>query len=290
MIRLIGIDVDGTLLDSDGRLPDANRAAIHQAVEMGVHVALVTGRSYPFARPVADTLPSSISLIVSNGAVERSTDGATLARRLLDRQVARSVLHSTRQHRDSAALVFDRDADRQVVFETMDWEHPGRQRYWSRNHSHIAQSVPLEDALTEDPIQVMFNGEVEAMRPLAAALRDVIQQSRSRVTLGPPSGGPEFSVLMTEYIHRDFSLVDVTAPDATKGHALAWRAAQLGLTRDEVMAVGDNFNDMEMLEFAGTPVVMGNAVDELKTSGRFVTGHQNNAGLAQAIERFVLQR
>ena len=65
MIRLIGIDVDGTLLDSDGRLPEANRAAIHQAVAAGVHVALVTGRSYPFARPIADTLPSSISLIVS---------------------------------------------------------------------------------------------------------------------------------------------------------------------------------------------------------------------------------
>jgi hydroxymethylpyrimidine pyrophosphatase-like HAD family hydrolase len=172
----------------------------------------------------------------------------------------------------------------------MDWEHPGRQRYWSRNHSHIAQSVPLEDALTEDPIQVMFNGGVEAMRPLAAALRDIMQHSRSRITSEPPSGGPEFSVLMTEYIHRDFSLVDVTAPDATKGRALAWRAEQLGLTRDEVMAVGDNFNDLEMLEFAGTPVVMGNAVDELKTRGWFATGHQNDAGLAQAIDRFVLQR
>ena len=274
MIRLIGIDVDGTLLDSDGRLPEANRAAIHQAVAAGVHVALVTGRSYPFARPIADTLPSSISLIVSNGAVERSTDGSTLARRLLDRRVARRVLNSTRQHRHAAALVFDRDADRQVVFETMDWEHPGRQRYWSRNHSHIAKSVPLEDALTEDPIQVMFNGGVEAMRPLAEALRLVT--------------GQEYSVLMTEYIHRDFSLVDVTAPDATKGRALAWRAEQLGLTAEEVMAVGDNFNDLEMLEFAGTAVVMGNSVQELKDRGWHVTGHQNDDGLAQAIDRFVL--
>ena len=284
MIRLIGIDVDGTLLDSEGRMPDANRAAIHEAVSAGVHVALVTGRSYPFARPVADTLPSSISLIVSNGAVERSTDGSTLARRLLDRRVARSVLDSTRDHRDAAALVFDRDADRQVVFETMDWDHPGRQRYWSRNHSHIAQSVPLEDALTEDPIQVMFNGAVEAMRPLAEALRGLPG--------GPPSGDAagvqEFSLLMTEYVHRDFSLVDVTAPDATKGRALAWRAEQLGLTRDEVMAVGDNFNDLDMLEFAGTPVVMANAVDDLKDRGWHVTGHQNDAGVAQAIGRFVL--
>src|SRR5688500_1035254 len=94
VIRLIGIDVDGTLLDSEGRMPDANRTAIHAAVDAGIHVALVTGRSYPFARPVADRLPPSITLIVSSGAVERATDGTTLARRLLDRRVAAAVLAS----------------------------------------------------------------------------------------------------------------------------------------------------------------------------------------------------
>ena len=82
MIRLIGIDVDGTLLDSHGELPDDNVSAIHEAVSAGIHVALVTGRSYPFARPAADLLPNSISLIVSNGAVERGMDGSTFARRL----------------------------------------------------------------------------------------------------------------------------------------------------------------------------------------------------------------
>ena len=278
MIRLIGIDVDGTLLDSMGRMPADNRVAINDAVAAGVHVALVTGRSYPFARPVADSLPPSISLIVSNGAVERAVDGATLARRLLDRGIARRVLTATLPHRDAAALIFDRDEERQVIFETMDWEHPGRKRYWSRNHSHIAQSIPLEDALTEDPIQVMFNGSVDAMRPLADALR------RSMAT---SDGTRTYSVLMTEYEHRDFSLVDVTAPEATKGRALAWRAEQLGLARDQVMAIGDNFNDLEMLEFAGTPVVMSNAVDELKLRGWHVTGHQNDAGVAEAIRRFV---
>ena len=273
MIRLIGIDIDGTLLDGKGVMPEANRTTIHAAVASGVHVALVTGRSYPFARPVAERLPPALSLIVSNGAVERNMDGSTLARRLLDRDVARRVLDATRSHRDAAALIFDRDVDRQVVYETMDWEHPGRQRYWSRNHSHIAQSVPLEDALTEDPIQVMFNGTVEQMRGLCGWLR---------------AEARDCSVLMTEYVSRDFSLVDVTSPEATKGRALAWRARQLGLTRDEVMAVGDNLNDLEMLEFAGQPVVMENAVDELRSRGWHVTGHQDEAGVAQAIERFVL--
>jgi Cof subfamily protein (haloacid dehalogenase superfamily) len=273
MIRLIGIDVDGTLLDSEGRMPDANREAIEAAVAAGIHVALVTGRSYPFARPVAEPLPTSITLIVSNGAVERTMTGATLARRLLDRRVARAVLDATRPHRDAAALIFDRDDGRQVIFETMDWEHPGRKNYWARNQSLIDRSIPLEEALVEDPIQVMFNGSAAAMGELAAALR------RDAV---------DFAVSLTEYVHRDFSLIDVTAPTATKGRALAWRAARLGLGRDEVMAIGDNFNDLEMLEYAGTPVVMANAVESLKHRGWHITGHQNEAGLAQAIRRFAL--
>jgi len=254
-------------------MPDANRDAIHAAVAAGIHVALVTGRSYPFARPVAEPLPATITLIVSNGAVERSTDGAVIARRLLDRAVARRVLDSTRAYRDAAALIFDRDDGRQIVFESMDWEHPGRKNYWLRNQRLIEQAVPLEDALGEDPIQVMFNGAADAMRLLAATLQ---------------RGATAFAVSLTEYVHRDFSLIDITAPAATKGRALAWRAEQLGLTRDEVMAVGDNFNDLEMLEYAGTPVVMANAVEGLKQHGWHQTGHQDEAGLAQAIQRFAL--
>ena len=274
MIRLIGIDVDGTLLDSTGRMPAANRDAVHAAVSAGAHVALVTGRSYPFARPVAEHLPDAVSLIVSNGAIERTKDGSTLARRLLPRTVAHGILDATRSFRESAALIFDRDEERQIVFESMDWTHPGRQAYWARNQSRIGQSEPLEAALVEDPIEVMFNGSVAAMRALASGL----------------DGDGAFAVSLTEYEHRDFSLLDLTAASATKGRALAWRAEQLGLTAAEVMAIGDNFNDVEMLEFAGTPVLMQNAVEALKTRGWHVTGHQDEGGVAQAIEAFVLRR
>jgi Cof subfamily protein (haloacid dehalogenase superfamily) len=278
MVRLIGIDVDGTLLDSDGHLPEANRDAIHAAVDAGIHVALVTGRSYPFARPVADPLPASITLIVSSGAVERATDGSTLARRLLSSDVAAAVLEATRAVREHTAVIFDRDEARQIVFESMDWSHPNRRGYWARNSRLIHQQVPLEASLVEDPIQVMVNGDPAAMRVLAESLR------RS----AGPADAPIYSVSLTEYIHRDFSLVDITAPGATKGRALQWRAAQLGIAREDMMAVGDNFNDVEMLEAVGIAVIMGNADPELHRPGWHVTGHQNDAGLAQAIRRFAL--
>jgi len=273
VVRLIGLDVDGTLLDSRGSVPAANRAAVHAAVSAGVHVAVVTGRSYPSVRPLLDGLPDGLVVIVSNGAVERRMDGQTVVRRLLDRRVARDVLGATVGHRSAAALVFDRDDRRQILFESMDWAHPARQGYWFRNRDLIDCTTPLEDALVEDPIQVMFNGGVDEMRKLSEALTH---------------DATEFAVALTEYPERDFSLVDVTAPEATKGFALASRASALGVAAEDVMAVGDNFNDIGMLEFAGVPVVMGNAVLSLKRPGWHVAPAHDDAGVAHAIHRFAL--
>src|SRR5437660_3437741 len=123
MIRFLAIDIDGTLLDSRGRLPDAHRDAVVQAAERGLEIALVTGRSFHFARPVADLLPIPLTLIVNNGAVVKDKRGATAMRHVLPREAARHVLVETTAYEDSVAIVFDResvDDARQIVFERMD--------------------------------------------------------------------------------------------------------------------------------------------------------------------------
>ena len=97
-----------------------------------------------------------------------------------------------------------------------------------------------------------------------------------------------FEVAVTEYVDRDFSLVDVLPAGCTKGSTLAEWAARRGYGRDEVMALGDNLNDREMLDFAGQAVVMGNASEELKTLGWPVTLSNDDGGVAAAIERYVL--
>lgn len=271
--RLIAIDIDGTLIDSRGRIPEENLAAVREAMGAGLDVVLVTGRSFPFARAVAEPLPDAITLIVSNGAIERTLDGRTLARRLLSREIAERVLDRTRAYRHHSAVLFDREAHGHVIAETMDWEHPHRRGYWEKHRHFIGHATPLETALSEDPVQVMFNGDVATMREVHAAIR----------------GFEGASVCLTEYERRDFSLVDVTAATATKGQALAWRAATLGLEQDQVMAIGDNLNDVEMLEFAGVPVIMGNAVAALRNRGWHETATQDEAGVAQAIRRFALK-
>jgi Cof subfamily protein (haloacid dehalogenase superfamily) len=275
MIRLIAIDVDGTLLDSRGRVPDANLEAIREASSRGVRVVIVTGRSFYFALPAVAALPDPLLLIVHNGALTRARSGETLMRRLLARDVARGVLGHTRTWRDHAALLFDRPLEGQMVYDRLDWTQPNRSRFKARNEAILLQVPALEEALGEDPIQVTFNGEVQTMRELVAELAAFPQVG-------------EVSVSLTEYPLRDFSLVDVCRKETTKGTSLARLAASLGLDRDEVLAVGDNHNDRDMLEWAGTGVVMGNAEDELKSLGFHVTGTHDEAGLAQAIRRFVL--
>jgi len=278
VIRLLAVDIDGTLLDSRGRLPDAHRDAIVAAVARGVEIALVTGRSFHFTRPIADLLPVPLTLVVNNGALVKKTDGTTQMRNLLRRGVARELLEATRAYEDSVAIVFDRPDERQIVFERMDWTHPQRRGYYEKNKAFIAEApVPLAEMLTDDPVQVMFNGGVAPMRMLVDALR-----SRP--------GADRYTVAITEYEPRDFSLVDVNAAGCSKGTTLARWTQTRGWTRDEVMAVGDNLNDVEMLDFAGTAIVMGNATPALRSGRYLVTGTNDEGGLADAVRVHLLSR
>jgi Cof subfamily protein (haloacid dehalogenase superfamily) len=275
MIRLLAIDIDGTLLDSRGQLPDAHRDAVIEAVDRDIEIALVTGRSFHFTRPIAELLPIPLTLIVNNGAVVRDETGATALRHLLPRSAARLVLEETRAYEDCVAVIFDRPDERQIVFERMDWSHPHRRGYYEKNEAFIAQAPsPLADMLTEDPIQVMFNGGVAAMRTLTAALRALPAADR-------------YAVAITEYEARDFALVDVNGAGCSKGGTLARWAGARGLGREAVMAVGDNFNDVEMLDFAGVAVVMGNAAQALQSRGYHVTGSNDEGGLAAAVKAHV---
>ena len=269
-VRVIAIDLDGTLLDSEGHVPAVNRQAILDAVEKGVEVVLVTGRSFHHARPVADDLPDRIVLIVSNGALIKTHQGETVVQHFLPRQVAGGIITATRPFREGAAVVFDRADGRQYVFERIDWQHPNRRPYFERNRAFIVEHTPLEDALIEDPVQVMFSGSVAAMRDLAARVRSLSRADR-------------FTVTLTEYEDRDFSLLDVTTQGCSKGAALAEWVTRRGVTAAEVMAIGDNLNDREMLEFAGHPVVMGNAVAELKAFGWPQTRSNDEGGVAAAL-------
>jgi Cof subfamily protein (haloacid dehalogenase superfamily) len=275
-VRLIALDIDGTLLDSRWKLSEANRAAISEATRRGIEVALVTGRRYDFAMPVARELDSPLTMIVSNGALVRTQDGKTHVRNLLPLEAARKVLKLTLPWREGAGVVFDRPHENQLMLETFETDDPIRQAYYDRNKEFLGCAKPLESCLTEDPLQVMLSGKVELMREAQATLR-----------AAPFSD--EYRLAATVYETRDFSMMDILHPECSKGAALAEWAAMRGYDRGEVMAVGDNHNDMEMLTYAGIPIVMGNGVRELKNFGWHETASNDENGVAVAIEQFALR-
>lgn len=275
-MKLIALDIDGTLLDSRWTLPEANRVAIAEATRRGIEVALVTGRRYDFAMTIALQIGAPLTMIVSNGAIIRTQDGETHLRHLLPRETAARVLEITRPWRDSTGVIFDRPRENQVILEVFATDDPIRSAYYARNKEFIGQAVPLESCLTEDPLQVMLSGKVDSMREVEAVLRAA-------------EAAEGFKVASTVYESRDFSMIDVIHPQCSKGAALAEWATLRGLAREEIMAVGDNHNDLEMLSFAGVPVVMGNCVPELRNFGWHETASNDHNGVAAAIELFALR-
>src|SRR5262249_39717968 len=219
-------------------LPEANRTAIAEATRRGIEVALVTGRRYDFAMPIARKLDSPLTMICNNGALVRTHDGETHLRHLLTRETARKVLECTLPWREGAGVVFDRPKANQIILEVIDTDNPIRTTYYNRNREYLSQCIPLEDCLIEDPIQVMFSGKVKSMREAEAVLRAT-------------PFAKEFGLAITCYENRDFSMIDVINPLCSKGSSLAEWANMQGYAREEVMAVGDNHNDLEMLSFAG---------------------------------------
>lgn len=276
-IRLLAIDIDGTLLDTRFGLSEANREAVVAAHRRGVEVVLVTGRRFTFAQPIVTQFPIELTVIASNGALVKSKNGVTLWRQLLPRQQARAVLAAAGPYRRNALLLFDREGKGQIVAERMDPAHAPLEGYFERNRDYLMQVAPLEDALTEDPIQVLFAGAVEPLRGLEQQL------------LRAPCASA-INLARAEYPQRDFTLLDVLDRGCNKGNALARWAAERGFRREETMAIGDNWNDREMLEFAGLPVLMGNSSDELKQTGWAVTAGNDEDGVAAAVTKYLLSR
>ena len=274
-VRLIALDIDGTLLNSRWKVSDTNRKAIQDAAGRGIEVALVTGRRYDFALPVAQDLGCPVSMIVNNGGLIRSNDGQTRLKKLLSVDAARSVLQLGRAWHDGAAVIFDRPRANQLILERLDRDDSIRYAYYSRNLDYIGVVSPLESCLTEEPLQVMFSGCVADMDELEHLL------------LASPLAA-NLKLAATKYAAKDFAMLDVLPPGCTKGAALAEWAALQGFERDEILAIGDNHNDLEMLEFAGIPVVMQNCVPELKIYGWHETHSNDHDGVAAAIEKFAL--
>ena len=271
-IRLIAADIDGTLLNSHFQISERDLAALRRAHAEGVEIILVTGRRHTFALPIAQQLGFDLWIISSNGAVTRSLAGHTFHRDLLPASVCRQLCESLREFRGNTVLTFDTNEKGAIVLEHMRELNESIQRWLEKNLQYIDFVIPIENSLVTDPVQAMLCGRIERMHQALARLAEC-------------GFADKFTVLRTEYPIRDLSIVDILSQGCSKGHALARWAKYRGLAREQVMAIGDNYNDIEMLAFAGQPFIMGNASQDLRSRGWNVTLSNDEHGVAAAIEQ-----
>ena len=286
-ISFLALDLDGTLLDSRGNISERNRLAIDNAREHGVHVALVTGRRFRDSRPVALELGLDIPLISHNGALTKhAATLQTVSVLPLPLDGARDALRVGREAGADALLSDDHEGFGVLVYDHLRGGNTAANKYvsWARRiHGEVEganavrQVASLEDYLDHEPIHLSFSGTCNEMDQLEESLKSEL--------------GSTVKILGTKYLEQDFTLLDILNPAASKGAGVAAAAAELGVDRDEIMAIGDNYNDLEMLLFAGVGVVMANAPLTLREiAGLHPTASNREDGVALAIEQFILNR
>jgi Cof subfamily protein (haloacid dehalogenase superfamily) len=287
-VRLIAIDIDGTLLPtSSTTISRRNCVALREAQAAGIHVVIATGRRHQYAGPVLEQvglLPRSV-MISSNGSVVRQFDGKLIQRNLLPAATARALCPALRPFGQTMVFTFDREpGDREaapsLVVESIASLNRSIGLWVESNRNDMIEIAPLERAFDQEeaPIQGMLCGQIAQVRAAQHALEGMDLAAK-------------VAMHRTEYAERDLGILDILPPNCSKGHALADYAGSVGLEAAEVMAIGDNFNDLAMLEYAGQAVLMGNAGEELQTIGRrhgwAVTVSNDHDGVAETLEPLI---
>lgn len=263
--KLIAADLDDTLLDENRRLTDPLKQAIVAVRQAGVYFTISTGRMFRSALPYARELGLKIPLITYHGAlVKNALTGEVLLYRPLPSVYAKEIV--THVHELGYHLNAYLDDELYMEHDTPE----------GRRYSEIAGVKPelvgdLLCILDRDPTKIVVIAREQLLDRLSAGLMP-LYAGKVHIAKSKP--------FFLEFSH----------PLATKGHALAALAEHFGIKREETMAIGDSYNDLEMLEYAGLGVVVANARDEIKKKAGYVTTAPNGAGVVEALEKYVLRR
>ena len=278
-VKMIVVDVDGTLLPSPGTaVSRRNCRALLEAEAAGIEIVIATGRRQAYAMPLIDPIglkPETV-LITSNGTVTRTMAGERIDRFLLSVETARALCPALRPF-GTTVFTFDHDGPGELVLESIEALNARVSLWVEANRPWIREVRPLERAFDdgEAPVQGMVCGGVEEMRRAEEWLME-----------------SELSALVemhrTEYASRDLTILDILPPGCSKGAALRRLANQRGLALEDIMAIGDNWNDLEMLEFAGRAVLVKNGAPDLVELARRreweIAPANDEDGVAQVIE------
>ncbi|EKE02475.1 MAG: hypothetical protein ACD_20C00380G0002 [uncultured bacterium] len=265
-IKLIALDIDGTILNKEFHVSDRVKNTIARAIDSGIYVILATGRMYSATVPIASNLGIKTPLITYQGSMVREFYDSEdiLMHYTISAEHSKMVLNELRKFDHQINVYLD---DEMFVEKETDI----LKEYAARRHItyHKVDSFDKVTDLTPTKILVMDNTPEKATE-----IRDYLRSKYSDI-LNISKSTPLYC--------------EVVNNQASKGHAILFLAEKWGIKQSEIMVIGDQDNDMDMLEIAGLPVAMGNAEEGLKSIAKYITDTVDNNGAALAIEKFVLE-
>ena len=263
MIKLIATDLDNTLLDKDGSVPPETVAALAKAEEKGVTVTVATGRSFASARGVAEMIGGNGLAICYNGSqIRRLADGMVLYSGCVDKDVQRGIIEFVHE-RGLYLQMYDND---EIVVETLRLDMHNDPDLKFASHREVGDF--LKEPLFDTP-KMMIAADPAEVPALQAELEEMF-------------AGRIFCAQSEPH------LIEIMPAAVNKGTALAALCQEMGIRREEIMALGDNTNDMHLLQAAGLAIAVANAVPRLQEYADYVCKGERSEGFREAIEKFIL--
>ena len=265
--RLLVVDIDGTLLGSEGGISDEDKEALAAAQQAGVGVCLSTGRAIQGCRWIVDELSLDGYHIFFDGALV-SGPRKELYVEPLDSGVVKEVVKFVRKH----DIYFEFYSTKDYFVEWENWATEIHRNYFKL-----------------EPMVVDFKGLVGGEKFIKGGLitRDAEEAAKAKSFRNRFDRSLRFSAARSP-AYPGVEFINVLAPDVSKGKALTALAAHLKVSLSEVMAIGDGTNDISLLSIAGLAVAMGNAPDEVKAVAHRVTKDVGSSGVAAAVKKFLL--
>lgn len=272
MYKLVAIDLDGTLLNSKKGISEVNIRTIKAAIDAGIHILVCSGRIYSGARIYGSEIGTKLPLITCNGA------------RIKDMNTNK-VLYSKPLELNTCKRIVDACHSLNIYYhiyvgDTMYTEKLGYSSlfYWDRN-KELPEESKIDIAVVDD-MKHYLEKYSEDISKVVVMSDNPAKLSEARETIGLING--------IEIMSSNYDNFEIMTEGVSKGSALKFMAERYGVSREEVMALGDNENDLSMLEYAGFSVAMGNAEDYVKEIADYITLTNDEDGVAYAINKFIL--
>lgn len=261
MIKLVVTDIDGTIYTPEKGITNEVKHCIKNLTQKGVHVAIATGRTYGSAKWIADNVGIECPLICYQGGLVKTYEGNIIDVKYLNEKIAREIIEDFRKRNIHLNVYIE---DKLYVEEDDDYI-----KDYIGDKGIDYYKVDSFDELDFSKLNKMLAINYDSK--FIDELIDELQKKYPQI-----------------YVVKSFAyFCEIANKEATKGNAIKILADLYGITTDEVLAIGDNNNDIEMVETAGVGVAMGNGTEEIKKKADFVTDNVEHNGFVKAIDKFV---